>query len=43
VGRAAADAVSHYGLYAGIAVVVLAALAIAAVHVWRRRVVEGEA
>jgi membrane-associated protein len=43
VGKAAADAISHYGVYGGIAAVVLLALALGAVHVWRRRTVEGEA
>jgi membrane protein DedA with SNARE-associated domain len=43
VGKAAADAISHYGVYGGIAAVVLLALALGAVHVWRRRAVEGEA
>jgi membrane protein DedA with SNARE-associated domain len=36
-GRAAADAINHYGLYAGIAVIVLIALAVAGVHFWRKR------
>jgi membrane protein DedA with SNARE-associated domain len=38
-GRAVAEAINKYGLYAGIAVVALIALAIPAVHVWRKRMV----
>jgi membrane protein DedA with SNARE-associated domain len=40
VGKAAADSISHYGVYGGIAVAVLLVLGIAAVHLRRRRVVE---
>jgi membrane protein DedA with SNARE-associated domain len=36
-GKAAADAITHYGIYGGIAIVVAAALIIGAVHVLRRR------
>jgi membrane protein DedA with SNARE-associated domain len=36
-GRAAADAINHYGLYAGIAIVVLIVAAVAGVHFWRKR------
>jgi membrane protein DedA with SNARE-associated domain len=43
VGKAAADAISRYGVYGGIGAVVLLALALGTVHVWRRRTVEGEA
>jgi membrane protein DedA with SNARE-associated domain len=43
VGKAAADAISRYGVYGGIGAVVLLALALGTVHVWRRRMVEGEA
>jgi len=39
-GKAAADSISHYGVYGGIAVAVLLVLGIAAVHLRRRRVVE---
>jgi membrane protein DedA with SNARE-associated domain len=39
-GRAAADAIGHYGLIAGGVVVGLAVLAWIALHVWRRRVAE---
>jgi membrane protein DedA with SNARE-associated domain len=39
-GRAAADAIGHYGVYAAIAIVVLAAIAFVVVKVFRRRVVE---
>jgi membrane protein DedA with SNARE-associated domain len=40
LGRAAADAIAHYGAYAGVAIVVVAVLALVGVHVWRRRVLE---
>ena len=43
VGKAAADTIARYGVYAGIALAILVVLAIAALHVWRRRTVEGEA
>ena len=36
-GRAVAEAINKYGLYAGIALVALIALAVPAVHVWRKR------
>jgi membrane protein DedA with SNARE-associated domain len=39
-GQAAADAISHYGLIGGAAVVVLALLGLLAFHLWRRRLVE---
>jgi membrane protein DedA with SNARE-associated domain len=39
-GRAVAEAINKYGLYAGIALVVLIALAIPMVHRWRRRMLE---
>jgi len=39
-GRAAADAINHYGLYAGIGVVVLALLAATGIHLWRRQMVD---
>lgn len=42
-GRAAADALARYGVYAGIAGGLLLVLAIALLHIWRRRVVEGSA
>jgi membrane protein DedA with SNARE-associated domain len=37
VGHAAADAIGHYGLLGGAAVVVLLALVLGAVHFWRKR------
>ena len=40
VGKAAADAVSHYGLIAGVALAVLAAVAFAAHRWWRHRAAE---
>jgi membrane protein DedA with SNARE-associated domain len=43
VGKAAADTIASYGVYAGIAVAVVIVLAIGGLHVWRRRTVEGEA
>ena len=39
-GKAAADALARYGVYAAIAGGILFVVAIAFVHVWRRRVVE---
>ncbi|MFL5944008.1 MAG: DedA family protein [Gaiellaceae bacterium] len=39
-GRAAADAIARYGVYAAIAGGLLLVVAIAVLHVWRRRVVE---
>jgi membrane protein DedA with SNARE-associated domain len=39
-GRAVADSIARYGVYGGIAVAVMFVLAIATLHVWRRRVVE---
>jgi membrane protein DedA with SNARE-associated domain len=36
-GRAAADAINQYGLYAGIALVVAIAIGIVGVHFWRKR------
>jgi membrane protein DedA with SNARE-associated domain len=39
-GQAAADAISRYGLIGGGLVVVLALLALLALHLWRRRLVE---
>ena len=43
VGKAAADTLARYGVYGGIALGILVVLAIGALHVWRRRAVEGEA
>jgi membrane protein DedA with SNARE-associated domain len=42
-GKAAADALARYGVYAAIAGGILLVIAIALLHVWRRRVVEEEA
>jgi len=42
-GKAAADALARYGIYAAIAGAVAVVLLIAALHVWRRRVVEEKA
>jgi membrane protein DedA with SNARE-associated domain len=39
-GKAAADALARYGVYAAVGGVILLALTVAALHVWRRRVVE---
>ena len=41
-GHAAADAISRYGLIAGVALVVLAAAAFAAYHVWKKRLLRAE-
>jgi membrane protein DedA with SNARE-associated domain len=40
VGKAAADAIAHYGLYGGFGLAILFVLGIAGLHVWRRRVAE---
>ena len=37
VGHAAADAIGHYGLLGGAALVVLLALVLGALHLWRKR------
>ena len=39
-GKAAADTIARYGVFGGIAIAVLLVLALAGIHVWRRRVVE---
>jgi membrane protein DedA with SNARE-associated domain len=39
-GKAAADSISKYGVYGGIALAVVLVLGIVGIHVWRRRVVE---
>ena len=39
-GKAAADAIARYGIYAAIVGGILVVIAIAVLHVWRRRVVE---
>jgi membrane protein DedA with SNARE-associated domain len=41
-GHAAADAVNQYGLIGGAALVALAAIALVAVHVWKKRLLEAE-
>lgn len=40
VGQAAADAISRYGLIGGAVVIAAVAVGLAAVHVWRKRLVE---
>jgi membrane-associated protein len=42
-GKAAADALARYGVYAAIAGGIAVVVLIAVVHLWRRRVVEGNA
>jgi len=42
-GKAAADALARYGVYAAIAGGILLVLGIGALHLWRRRVAEGRA
>ncbi len=42
-GKAAADALARYGVYAAIALALLVVLLIAGLHLWRRRVAEGRA
>jgi len=39
-GRAAADAINHYGLYAGIGLAVLIVIAVVGIHFWRRRMID---
>jgi membrane protein DedA with SNARE-associated domain len=39
-GKAVADAIAHYGAYAGIGLGILFVAGIAALHIWRRRVAE---
>jgi membrane protein DedA with SNARE-associated domain len=39
-GRAAADAISHYGLYAAAAIVVVVVFALVGIHFWRKRAFE---
>lgn len=39
-GRAAADAVSHYGLIVGLPIIAVAVLAIGGFHIWKRRMLE---
>ena len=39
-GRAAADAINHYGLYAGIGLAVLIVIAAVGIHFWRRRMID---
>ena len=41
-GRAAADAISHYGAIGGVVIVVLVVVAVVVFHVWRRRALEVE-
>jgi undecaprenyl-diphosphatase len=43
VGKAAADAIAHYGAYGGIAFGVIIVLVIAALHLRRRRAAPSEA
>ena len=42
-GKAVADALARYGIYAAIAGAIAVVVLIAVLHVWRRRVVEEEA
>jgi membrane protein DedA with SNARE-associated domain len=42
VGHAAADAIGHYGLLGGGVVVALLAVALAALHFWKKRFIEAE-
>ena len=39
-GKAAADAIAHYGLYGGIVIVAVLASVLVGLHFWRRRVAE---
>jgi membrane protein DedA with SNARE-associated domain len=42
VGHAAADAISHYGLLGGAALVVLLAVVLGTIHFWRKRMLRAE-
>jgi membrane protein DedA with SNARE-associated domain len=42
LGHAAADAISRYGLIGGVALVVLAALAVVGFHFWKKRLLRAE-
>jgi membrane protein DedA with SNARE-associated domain len=42
VGHAAADAISHYGLLGGAAVIVLLVVVLGAIHFWRKRMLRAE-
>jgi membrane protein DedA with SNARE-associated domain len=42
VGHAAADAINHYGLWAGAGLVVVLAIVWLAVHLWKKRVLRAE-
>ena len=42
VGHAAADAIGRYGLYGGAGIVVVLALALGALHLWRKRMLRAE-
>jgi membrane protein DedA with SNARE-associated domain len=42
VGHAAADAIDRYGLWAGVGLVVLLAIAFGAVHLWKKRMLRAE-
>ena len=42
LGHAAADAISRYGLIGGVALVVLAALALVGFHFWKKRLLRAE-
>jgi membrane protein DedA with SNARE-associated domain len=42
VGHAAADAINHYGLWAGAGLVVILAIVWLAVHLWKKRVLRAE-
>ena len=41
-GHAAADAIGHYGLYGGAAVVLVGAAALVGLHFWRKRMIRTE-
>jgi membrane protein DedA with SNARE-associated domain len=42
VGHAAADAIGHYGLLGGAAIVVLLVIVLGAIHFWRKRMLRAE-
>jgi membrane protein DedA with SNARE-associated domain len=41
LGRAVADAISRYGLYAGIGLAVAIVVALVGLKLWRKRVIDG--
>jgi hypothetical protein len=42
VGQAAADAIDHYGLWAGAGLLIVLVILAGVVHLWKRRVLRAE-